>query len=80
MTPAEIREICSQPYYAVICDSCHGHLFREGVLCGKCQGEGRVLVPERRVSIYISRRMLKSALIAFVAMCLLIGAVISILR
>jgi DnaJ-class molecular chaperone len=80
MTPAAIRAALKQTHFSVICDSCHGRLFRNGILCGKCDGEGRVLIPERRITVYVSPRLLKSAVILGVAICLLVGAVISILR
>ena len=44
--PATIRQSIGQEHYAVKCDACHGKMFVDGVLCGKCQGEGRVLIPE----------------------------------
>jgi DnaJ-class molecular chaperone len=79
MTPAEIREIVSPAYFSVVCDSCHGRMFDDGVLCFKCHGEGRLLVAEERVT-HISKKMVRSAFLALAAALLLVAAVISILR
>lgn len=47
MTPvATIREAASQSHYAVTCDACQGRMLVDGVLCDKCRGDGRVLIPE----------------------------------
>jgi hypothetical protein len=45
-TPATIRRSIEQTHYAVVCDACGGGMFRDGVLCTKCEGEGRLLIPE----------------------------------
>jgi DnaJ-class molecular chaperone len=79
MTPSAIRAAAKQTHFSVVCDSCHGHLFRDGVLCWKCNGNGRVLVPDRRVTVYVSRRMVRTALILGIAICMLALAAISIL-
>lgn len=43
----EIRQSIGQTHYAVKCDGgCNGRGFIGHVLCGKCQGEGRLLIPE----------------------------------
>ena len=44
--PATIRQSIGQTHYAVTCDACAGHMFLNGVICEKCHGEGRILIPE----------------------------------
>ena len=80
MTPAATRAALKQTHYAVVCDSCHGHLFRDGVLCGKCHGEGRVLIPERKLTVHISPRVLRAAVFIGVTICLLVGSAFLILK
>ena len=80
MTPAAIRAAAKQTHFSVVCDSCHGRLFRDGVLCGKCDGQGRVLVPERRLTIHISGRMKRAAVVIGIGICLIVGSAILILR
>jgi DnaJ-class molecular chaperone len=47
-TPAAIRQSIGQTHYSVTCDQCHGRRYLDGILCGKCDGGGRILIPERR--------------------------------
>jgi hypothetical protein len=49
MTPAAVRQAIGQQYFSVLCDACHGKMFHDGVLCSKCDGEGRLVIAEPRV-------------------------------
>ena len=80
MTQAATRAALKQTHYAVVCDSCHGHLFRDGVLCGKCHGEGRVLIPERKVTIHISPRLVRAGAIVGAAILLIVASALLILK
>lgn len=79
MTPAAIRAAVRVPEYSVLCDACHGKMFVESVLCAKCSGEGRLLVTERRASAHISERG-KFAVVLATAICLVLAAMIAILK
>lgn len=46
-TPSMIRQTIGQEHYPVVCDQCHGRMFIGRELCGKCHGDGRILIPER---------------------------------
>lgn len=79
MTPQALRQSLRQTYFTVVCDSCHGRMFEDGVLCFKCRGEGRLLVAEERVT-HISQKMAKSALFVAAVVCLLVAAVVLSLK
>ena len=57
MTPIAIREAINQTHYLVVCDACHGRMFHDGIICAKCNGDGRVLVTDEPVT-HVSRRLL----------------------
>lgn len=63
MNPQAIRG--SQEFYSVTCPECDGRMFVDDTLCPKCGGDGRLLIPETKVtSVLISARTLRRALIA----------------
>jgi hypothetical protein len=79
MTPVAIREAIQQTHYLVVCDCCHGKMFVEGVICGKCNGDGRVLIFDEPIT-HVSKKTARSALFAIVFVCLLVAAVILSLK
>jgi DnaJ-class molecular chaperone len=72
----EIRHSTRVPEYSVLCDACHGRMFHDGVLCSKCDGEGRLLIAERRTSPHMSEKG-KTVVLAATCVGLLIVAVIA---
>jgi DnaJ-class molecular chaperone len=71
---AEIRRSTRVQEYSVLCDACHGRMFHDGVLCSKCDGEGRLLIAERRVSPPMSERGKYLVMVA-AALCFGLAAV-----
>jgi DnaJ-class molecular chaperone len=72
VTPAAVRKAIGQEYFSVVCDSCHGKMYVEYMLCAKCHGEGRVVIAERTVRAPISEN---GKLVIILAMAIAFGVV-----
>jgi hypothetical protein len=55
--------------YAVICPDCHGRMYVDHVICQKCCGDGRILIPE-----YPSRPLTRRERVMRIGIC--VGLVI----
>lgn len=49
----------NQDGHCVTCDQCHGRMFVAGILCGKCNGDGRILI--KQLDLTVSQRAAKEA-------------------
>ena len=49
-----IRAATRVAEYLVTCDSCHGKRYTDGVLCERCEGNGKLLIREPRLKTPIT--------------------------
>jgi len=47
--------------YAVTCDECHGRMFANGLICKKCEGDGRVWIKADPPVLTLSQRTAREA-------------------
>jgi hypothetical protein len=55
----------SSSFYSIVCPECHGKMFIGHTICGKCSGDGRLLIPELPDQFipFVSPRLVRLAII-----------------
>lgn len=51
MTDATLQRLRDDSGFAVVCDRCNGRRFLDGLLCPKCEGDGRIFIAAKPASL-----------------------------